>query len=215
MQLSWYSFGVVLRRTIEGGGCVEYPIDPSEIANALAQKTRFETGLLTEHTIYVAMEGLSQTVVEYRPPQRTAVFLEGSEVAVTIPLPGLLLIRTTKKGDPDYDVYAVTERPTSMKTKLYKAPLPNVYESGGVCWGNVRRVSKKALKSVNLADDWQVFLGSQFNGHSAGNKSKSHPKDIRLKLLDLEKKKTQIYPLKDLISANKTLGTILKGASDE
>jgi hypothetical protein len=43
--LSFYSFGVMLRKT-EGELTQEFPVDPAQIALALAAKVTFDTGLL-------------------------------------------------------------------------------------------------------------------------------------------------------------------------
>jgi len=43
LTLSFYPFGVILRRVTPDGGIQEYPVDPAQIAEALAAKTRFDT----------------------------------------------------------------------------------------------------------------------------------------------------------------------------
>ena len=212
LQLSFYDFGVMMRRVTEGGGCMEYPVDPAQIAAAMATKTRWYTGILNPNTICILAEGVQRAVVEYRPPQKTAIFLEGSEVPLKVPLPGLLLIRLTESGDhPKYMIFAAKERPTSLKAKLFQPPLPNIYAQGAICWGSVKKVSASALAGSDLAEDWKMFLGSPFNGHSVDGKSHSHKKDIRLKLAELETQKVREYPLDDLVGMNQTLGKVLKG----
>ena len=76
--LSFYSFGVMLRKT-DGEVTTEYPVDPAQIALVLAAKATFDTGLLGGNTLLVRQDGVKRTVVEYRPPQKTGVFLDGSE----------------------------------------------------------------------------------------------------------------------------------------
>ena len=46
--LSFYSFGVMLHKR-DGEQVTEYPVDPAQVALALAAKVRFDTGLLSEH----------------------------------------------------------------------------------------------------------------------------------------------------------------------
>lgn len=187
----------------------EYPVDPAQIALALSAKVGFDTGLLTGNTLLVRYEGVKKTVVEYRPPGKTGLYFEGSETPLRVPLPGMLMIRMTAEDkSPQYQVYAVKKRPDKMDTPLFHLPLPNVFTSGSICWGTAS-ASETALKSCSLVEDWAVFLGSRFGDHGCNGKSKSHPQDIRKKLIDLEKRHTRIYPKSDLIPAQRTLAQML------
>jgi hypothetical protein len=209
LSLNFYSFGVTLRKR-EGEQISEYPIDPAQAAVALAARVMFDTGLLTGDTVYIHMEGVSKTVVEYRKPQRTGLFLDDADVALRVPLPGLLMIRKTS-GDraASYAVYAVKKRPDALDIELFHAPLPNVFNSAAVCWGTVQRVSDEALSGASLAEDFAMLLGSSFGNHAVSGKSKSHRDDIRQKLIELEAKKARRYPTSDLIPARKTLAQAL------
>lgn len=205
LSLNFYSFGVTLRRR-EGSQIAEYPIDPAQAAVALAAKVTFNTGLLTGDTVYIHMEGVSKTVVEYRKPQKTGLFLDDADVPLRVPLPGLLMIRKAS-GDKaaSYAVYAVKKRPDTLEIELFHAPLPNVFNSAAVCWGTVQRVSDEALSGASLTEDWDQLLGSSFGNHAISGKSRTYKDDIRQKLIDLEAKKAKRYPTTDLISARKTL----------
>jgi E2/UBC family protein D len=196
--LTVYNHAVILRKAAEhGGGYVEYPVDPSDIAEAIAAKAAISTGLLTSNTLWVGQSGTDRTVIEYRPPQVTGLWLEGSEEAVRIPLPPLVLVRHTRGNqNPTYELYAVLERPQSEKDLLYVAPLPHV--SSGVCWGTVQRPSESALRGNSLEEDWRNFLGSKFGNHTVENKSKRQPKDIRKLYFELHGR-ADTYPIDDLI----------------
>ena len=50
--LSFYSFGVMLRKC-DGNRVTEYPVDPAQVALALATKVRFDTGLLLATTLLI------------------------------------------------------------------------------------------------------------------------------------------------------------------
>lgn len=211
LTLSFYPYGVILRRVTGDGGIVEYPVDPAQIAEALAAKTRFDTGILNPNTICVRAEGLTRTVVEYRPPQKTAIHIDGSDAPFRVPLPGLVMIRTTMGGDsPKYSIFAVKDRPTTLQMPLFFAPLPNLYADGAVCWGSVKKVSAEALAGADLAEDWQMLLGSLFTSHSVGGKSRSQPQDIRKKLAELDSRKARAYPKRDLVPCQATLEDALK-----
>ncbi|MBN8640103.1 MAG: hypothetical protein J0M07_32625 [Anaerolineae bacterium] len=210
--LSFYSYGVLLRKQ-EGELVTEYPVDPAQIALALAAKVTFDTGLLGGGTLLVRQNGVKRTVVAYRPPQKTGIFLDGSETALRVPLPGMILIRvTTDDKASQYGVFAVKRRPESLDFPLFHAPIPNVFSSGSICWGTVPRVEDAALRGSSLANDWTMLLGSAFGDHAVGGKSKRQPQDIRKLLIELEGKKATRYPTGDLLPVKKTLAQVLGDA---
>ncbi|MCL4237660.1 MAG: hypothetical protein KJ047_05385 [Anaerolineae bacterium] len=212
LTLEFYSFGVLLRKR-EGDAVTEYAVDPEQIALALAAKVTFDTGLLGGDTLLVRQDGVKRLVVEYRRPQKTGIFLEGSETPLRVPMPPLVLIRTTTENkNPQYQVYAVKERPTTLNVSLFHAPLPNVFSSGSICWGSVQRVDDAALQTSSLVADWDTFLGSLFGTHAVNAKSRSHPHDIRQKLVELEARKARVYPKSDLIPVKRTLAQAIGDA---
>lgn len=196
----------------EGDAVIEYPVDPSQIGNTLASNMRFETGILGGNTILIRVDGGKKTIVEYRPPQMTGIYLEKSENPLRVPMPGLLMFRTTGKNTTGYLVFAVKDRPVTGDEPLFAAPLPNMYAHGSICWGTVIRVSEAAMKGTTLDEDWTSLLGSPFNDHGVDQKSKAFPKDIRKQLIAIETRKARTYPVKDLLPANKTLKSVLSGS---
>ena len=204
LQLSFYSFGVILRKATPDGAHTEFPVDPDELSRALSAKTVFTTGLMTDDIIYMRQEGVKQTVVSYRPRQRTGIWLEGYDEALRVPLPDLLLIQITTDGKtPDYSLFAVKERPRTLDAPLFHVPLPNVFSSGNICWGNIQ------LKQSSHVD-WQTLLGTRFGSHAVSGKSRQYRDDVRKMLLDLNgNQRRRVYPRSDLISANKSLGKVL------
>jgi PRTRC genetic system protein B len=209
LVLSFYSYGVMLRKQ-EGEMISEYPVDPAQIALALAAKVTFDTGLLGGNTLLVRQDGVKKTIIEYRPPQKTGIFLDDAETALRVPLPGLVMIRTTS-GDstPQYALYAVKRRPEKLDTLLFHAPLPNVFASGSICWGTVPKVDSDALRGSSLANDWTMLLGSSFGDHACGGKSRRQPQDIRKLLIELEASKAKRYPTGDLVPVKKTLAQVI------
>lgn len=78
-----------------------------------------------------------------------------------------------------------------LKTPLFHAPLPNVYNDGKVCMGNVKKPGS-TIEISDLISSWQkAFWGSEFTNH----------------LYDELKKQ---YPSKLLLPHKKTLNTLLK-----
>jgi hypothetical protein len=212
LTLSFYSYGILLHKR-DGDRVSEYPVDPAQVALALAARVTFDTGLLTGDTVLVRQEGAKKVVVGFRPPAKTGLFLDGAETALRVPLPGLLMIRTTTEDrNPNYAVYAVKRRPLTLDEPLFHAPLPNVFSSGSICWGTVQRVSDAALTDASLTEDWALLLGSRFGDHAVSGKSKAYPADIRQQWIALEGRKARAYPKSDLLAAKKTLAQALGDA---
>lgn len=211
MTLKVYPFGVLMQRNTLAG-CTEYLIDPAQLALQLAADVHLETGIMSGNTVYMMQEGVQKIVVEYRKRQKTALFLEGTEAPVIVPLPDLLLFRRTKdKGQPEYRVFAVKERPADLEAKLFHAPLPNLYDDGQVCWGSVQRLAAEQMHDTRLTEDWKILLGTPFGTHNTHYRSRSHANDIRQHYLAMEKKKTRVYPKSDLIPASRTLADVIEG----
>ena len=204
---------MILHKTLEDGGQVEYAVSPAQLAETFAGTICFETGLLTGNTLYIGTEGAKKLIIEYRPPTKTALFLEGAETPVVVPLPSLIMARLTIGNDsPRYAVYAVKTRPETVNAPLFHSPLPNtgMGSGGGVCWGSVRKSSAEALAGNRLDEDWKLLLGSVFTSHSVSGKSKRFPNDVRQHFIDLEKRKARKYPVSDLIAVKATFGHLLK-----
>jgi PRTRC genetic system protein B len=213
LTLNFYSFGVLLRKQ-DGDRVTEYAVDTAQVALALAAKVAFDTGLLGGNTLLVRQDGMKKTIVEYRPPQKIGLFFDGAESALRVPLPGLVMIRTTTDDHaPQYAVFAVKHRPESLDAPLYQAPLPNVFNHGAICWGTVQRVEAAFLSKASLANDWTMLLGSPFGDHAVHGKSKRQPHDIRKLLIELETKKARVYPKSDLMPVKKTLAQALGDGS--
>lgn len=213
LSLDFYSYGIMLRKR-DGDRQTEYPVDPAQVATVLAAKITLDTGILSDDTLLVRQEGVKKTVVGYRKGRWTGVYLEETADAMRLPLPPLVMIRTTRDNrDPTYTVYAVKHKPQSLDLELFHAPLPNVFNSGSICWGSVPQVSEEALTGSSLAADFAMLLGSAFGNHACTGKSRAFPQDIRQQLILLDKRAARRYPTSDLVSAKRTLGQVLGGGS--
>ena len=196
------------------GGVQEYAVDPEAVARALAATMPFTTGFIPDDILYHKQIGDKQIVVGYRRQQKTGIWLEERDDPVRAPLPHLVLIRTSiNQGQPDYKLYACKKRPQSLNDPLFHAPLPNIYSSGGICWGNI---SLPKSDSISLQRDWETFLGTSFGNHACHGKSKRYGRDVRQMLLELnENQRRRVYPPTDLIPADTTLAKLLGIAPEE
>ncbi|MGB7341151.1 MAG: hypothetical protein WBC91_19800 [Phototrophicaceae bacterium] len=209
LSLDFYSYGCIMRKC-DNGLMSEYPVDLQQVATSLAREISFDTGILNHEILMIRQTGLKKLVVAYRKRQKTGIWMEGTQDALRVPLPDLVMSRLTQDNqNPQYTVYAVKGRPTSLSAKLFNCPLPNVFNSGSICWGTVKRVSADQLSDASLDKDFGMLLGSPFGTHACTGKSEAHPQDIRDQLIALEKRGARVYPRKDLISANKILADIV------
>jgi hypothetical protein len=202
--LRFYAFGVTLEyidpATSEQ---TSYAINPADLTAIFGTESLgFSSGLLADDIIYTGLHSGRQQLLSYRPPQITGIYLEGSATPLRVPLPGMMLYRAMRPGDqrPDYRLFAVKQRPTTLDEPLYLPPLPNIYSGGSICWGTVERPVSDA-PTVSLAADWAQLLGSTFGSHMVDGKSKLHPDDIRQHFIALDAAKADVYPLGDLIPA--------------
>jgi hypothetical protein len=72
LVLSFYSYGVILRKQ-DGDAVSEFAVDPAQIALALGNDMRFDTGIIQTDTLLVRQDGIKKTVVEYRKAQMTGI----------------------------------------------------------------------------------------------------------------------------------------------
>ena len=130
--------------------------------------------------------------VMFIPPARHEFIFDGivkdqPATALTLPLPGLVFMLTGSKGY----IWALKDE-FAPDALLYRAPLPNVYsDTGAICFGGNR------LEGKSIAQVWQLFLASPFNGSHAGDKSRREPRNICALLVSMQGKKR--YPLRDLV----------------
>jgi hypothetical protein len=90
-----------------------------------------------------------------------------------VPLPGLVWLGIGTQ----YYVWAVKTAKLEPYHEIYRAPLPNVYLDGKICWGLVRPPRATAR---TLFDAWELFIKSTFNNHLASGKSYTERDDVRI-----------------------------------
>lgn len=203
LTLGFFSCGVILEKDDPHQGKTSYLVSPEDVAKVLGMKSRYTTGLLPADILLVQGEGSVKLTVSWRKPQKTGLWLEGSETPLVIPLPGLVLLRRQTAQRSSYALFALGEKqkPESFDVALSVAPFPHVGSSGSICWGEVKRPKPQSKQSNDLSPIWDALLGSFFGSHNCGGKSKTYPDDIRQHYLALEKRKARVYPQKDLCPA--------------
>ncbi|MBD2311222.1 hypothetical protein H6G20_06065 [Desertifilum sp. FACHB-1129] len=124
------------------------------------------------------------------PPGKHRLHLPGR--TRTLPLPGFVLVGLNK----DYRLWAIATQQFEPTARAYLPPLPNVYESGAICWGTI---SPPEATPQSMPQAWQLFITSSFTNHLVLSKSRAHNLNILDQLTRLGRRKT--YPLDDLLSA--------------
>jgi len=98
-----------------------------------------------------------------------------------VPLPGLVFFGLGM----NYFCWAVTTPGLDPYHEIYRAPLPNIYSDGRICWGLVKPPRATAR---TIFDAIELFMKSTFNNHLASGKSKAHSAgaadDVRALLRD-------------------------------
>lgn len=177
-----------------------------------ALKNMLDLVLTSDKSIFATVDKLlPENVLSYdpRPGKTKLVWYEKSGIKllhgiykkpVKVKLPAFVFVL----NDDVLSIYAMktgTKRP-DLKTVLFHSPLPNVYQEGNVCMGNV----KKPNRTIEIADlimEWQkAFWGSEFTNHLWDD-------SVDRQLKQAIRTRVQ-FPNKLLKPTKKTLNTLLK-----
>lgn len=216
MTLTFYPFGIV-RKMQTANGTSECLVNPEELRQTLTgEEESWETGLIQPDLLYRAQKGSKTLTVAFRNAQQSGVWLDGEDEPLRLPLPPMVLFKLSEPGNRlDYRLFAVQRRPRTLEEPLYAVPLPNVYADGSICWGSVAR-PQSGKNAADMTSDWNMLLGSGFNDHSTGYKSKQYEDDVQKMLRQVAASGVKRYPLDDLYEASRTqqprtFGNVLKG----
>lgn len=141
-------------------------------------------------------------VVYVAPPQLMEIVTDKNE-KLTVPIPMSLFLGWGRR----YYLWSLRGRRFEPSMEVYKAPFPNVYDNGRICWGS-HKPSK--VTASNIAGTWKLFFSTVFNDHIAANKTKSctiNAMDL-LRKLSASKKKT--FPSRELVWASRSVEACLE-----
>jgi PRTRC genetic system protein B len=203
-ELAIYDDLILLKRRLSHGGWRSYPVDAAALAQVLA-RVPSSSGLLPEGVLGTGVSHGQPFVVQYIAAGRRRVQLPGE--ILTIPLPPLVW---AWRGS-DYRVFAldVARRPQRADLALCVAPLPNTYEDGRICWGDVERATLARLAPDQVL---KLYLEeSVFNLHLAGGKSQRFTQSVIAQWRQLVADRAKKYPLADLVPAGRDLAWLLRG----
>lgn len=121
-----------------------------------------------------------------------------------VPLPGLLFLGWGKH----YFLWAYRTW-NGPRTKLYQAPLPNIYAHGRICFGNTK---VPAAHADTIEKAWNLVWLTDFNQDLRTDKSKEYPDNIYERLIALHQAQTNQpvqFPGTDLVPSQVTLDAII------
>jgi len=204
-ELRIYESTVLYTRR-DGKNWRQYPVEPDQIAQLLG-KLPSASGLLPPHTLGNGIKNGAPFYVVY-VPSHTARLQMPNDRTYTIPLPPLVWCGHRR----NYRVWALNvDTYPDHDTPLYKAPFPNCYANGSICWGNVNAIPEATTKTIGSVR--KLFLQeSEFNLHVSDGKSVAFPKSVVAHWQDLEASGAESYPLGDLMPAECSLFWALSGS---
>lgn len=177
-NIELYPDRVLLSQAQEAGVVSTRTVSPEALAQALSTNAKFDTGMLPcKEGVVRYTKGGNRTLICYLvPEQHRTIFYRDSSLNKdfkNVCTPWTLFmfsLQTNAQGE-----YAIAEEYvfalkgpllTGMDT-LYKFPFTNVYDGGGICWGNNREhYTWKNLAGFITHID--LFYGSPFNAHLEG-----------------------------------------------
>ena len=98
-----------------------------------------------------------------------------------------------------YYLWALPNKRFDRKLPVYKAPFPNIYDNGRICWGS-HKVPKVSVNNIERV--WQMFFGTAFNEHIAAKKCRSFPDNVLDLLRRLSREEAATFPFKELGKAD-------------
>lgn len=176
-----------------------YPVSAAGVAAAF-NLFGASTGLLPPATLFWQSHLNRMRIgLWLEPAVRTIQLRTGKRLnALDVPMPGMVFV-----GDGlEYAIWAAERRPLAESDVLYHCPLPNVYDDGHICRGNV---PFPAADVQTMAQAAALFFDSEFNHDLAG-----HGTIDRLKELNGKK----AFPTSDLRPAT-TLGAMMAGKPND
>jgi len=190
-------------------------VSPAAVRQAFAGQS-FDSGWLAPQVVRCGACAAGNWAVMEIPAGVHKILLDDGGTKgtrrITIPLPRLIFFGLATS----WYVWALREKTLLAKAEVFAAPLPNLHQNGGVCFG--QNTPPKA-SGLSIAKAWELFISSPFNGDLAGQKSARNQQDIRSVLMQLAKDKATTYPIQDLVklrnNTNNTLDALIKSRTGD
>jgi hypothetical protein len=167
-----------------------------------------DSGWLPEGVVRTGRNSRGSWVVYVAPPGHTRITTDQGE-ALYIPIPMSLFLGWGRR----YYLYALQGKKFDPNATVYRAPFPNVYDNGRICWGS-HKVGE--VTPANIGKSWKLFFGTTFNNHIASGKTVSHEDNALNLLRELSAEEKKIFPTGELVrqaySVESCLNMLLRSA---
>jgi hypothetical protein len=192
--------GHYLFRYPKDGAMVSKFVTAADVAAAFSRSEQ-DTGWLPAGVVRTGSNVKGPWFVYSAPEQKREIWIDQDE-QITVPIPRTVLLGI----GGTYYLWALAGKHFNAIELAYRAPFPNIYPNGKICWGTN---TPPAANAQTAREVWDLFFKSPFNGDLATTKSISHPNDVRAKLRELAG--TRNYPLKDLVDIDhrRTIGSLV------
>lgn len=149
-----------------------------------------DTGWLPAGVLRAGSNARGEWVVYTARAQLIDILTDKGE-KLRVPIPATLFMGWGSR----YYLWALPNKKFDKKLAVYKAPFPNIYDNGRICWGS-HKVPKVSV--INIERVWQMFFGTAFNEHIAAKKCRSHPDNVLDLLRRLSREGAATFPFKEL-----------------
>ena len=197
-------------------GVLVKPISVSDLILALSREMEMSTGVLPCGTRFFSGTKQAYTIgVQVPSGTRAAQFDigDGGLKLMTIPFPELLFVfkvDNDRLDTTESSLFACLPPIGRPQDPLYFFPFGNVWENGGICWGDVHIPTIDEL--VVLDSVVAKFLSSIFSGHLVHGTAMFVPPDpevVNLRTLLEHLQGKQFFPDGTLKQSNVTLGAAM------
>lgn len=173
-------------------------------------KMEEDTGWLPGGVLRCGRNSRGVWVVYVAPPQIMHISTDQNEVLI-IPIPMTLFVGWGHR----YYLFALRGKAFDVNDPVYRAPYPNVYDNGRICWGSHKVPS---VTPLNVRQTWQYFFATTFNAHIASGKTRRHSENALDLLRELSAARKKSFPVRELVqqagSVNACLDNLLRRAED-
>jgi PRTRC genetic system protein B len=173
-------------------------------------KMEDDTGWLPDGVVRAGRNSRGAWVVYIARPQIMSISTDQKE-SLSIPIPMSLFIGWGHR----YYLFALRGKVFDMNGAVYRAPYPNVYDNGRICWGSHK---VPVVSPNNIGQTWQFFFATTFNEHIASGKTRTHADNALDLLRELSVARRKTFPVRELVkqthSVNACIDSLLRRTQD-
>lgn len=129
--------------------------------------------------------------------------LERDDPPISVPIPRIVLVGYGKV----YWMFALKTLHFDPDAEVCRAPFPNIYADGKICWGSTATPMEAEAK--NARSVWEQFFNSFFNGDLVNDKARGYT-DVRELLHSLAKSKADKFPKSALKEERQGIGRLVE-----